>query len=477
MFDLCDCQSSCPTTTCGQCDIRDDKESKYDQCLRICKDEYNSDCYGITCEQYCIEPTNFNENDDGFACIISCDTNTNKNDQKNNDKNKNGNGKNKNTDSSTKKCFYDSDKNKEKTKDNCAEEISPEEILNSGDVTHENKFARDQWRSLKPLLHPTQPEIGYAWAIRKSILGFDTEENAQIAMNPVWSDKWPNLNATDLSDTEETIPCIIGPTGPNTNELTFYVIDSHHTLSALDYSGHDQTIVYIHVEFDYRMYSYDEFVAEMIATYNCYLYAQHGTKKELPTLIDFSELPETFDFNINYKALGDNTWRSLAGYSRKVIAAPYPFDECFIDEGEYSYCMRPWMRICGTDGSIPFYEFMWAFFYVDACYLDTKYWDGTLGNDPFNTFIQSYENVLDKYYDENGDWIDLTSVEYQILIIEWLNVASNLVPLARGAMTAEYQLIDYFRVIELPGRVEGTEKVDRDPTCDAGEDSRSCDED
>lgn len=84
MFDKCGCDNgACPQSTCGNCDIRGDEETRYAQCLRMCYEFENSDNGGcpnraMDCETYCGESddsglaTNFNEADDGFACIVSC---------------------------------------------------------------------------------------------------------------------------------------------------------------------------------------------------------------------------------------------------------------------------------------------------------------------------------------------------------------------------------------------------------------------
>lgn len=78
IFDVCGCDDSiCPQSTCGNCDVRGENESKYAHCLRMCYEYKLSENNGCAdengqCEAYCDDPTNFNELDDGFACIVDC---------------------------------------------------------------------------------------------------------------------------------------------------------------------------------------------------------------------------------------------------------------------------------------------------------------------------------------------------------------------------------------------------------------------
>ena len=81
LFDKCGCkQSICAQSSCGNCDTRGENESKYDQCLRMCYayEEKENGCPAgdMDCEAYCASPTNFNELDDGFACIVDCPSST-----------------------------------------------------------------------------------------------------------------------------------------------------------------------------------------------------------------------------------------------------------------------------------------------------------------------------------------------------------------------------------------------------------------
>jgi len=50
---------------------------------------------------------------------------------------------------------------------------------------------------------------------------------------------------------EKIVPVIIGP-NHNDESISFYVTDGHHTLSALDYSGYNETIVTLTVLCDLR---------------------------------------------------------------------------------------------------------------------------------------------------------------------------------------------------------------------------------
>ena len=63
-------------------------------------------------------------------------------------------------------------------------------------------------------------------------------------------------------------------------------------------------------------------------------------------LITYSELPSYFSFTPDDNVFGDDKWRSIVSYSRKVKEAPEPFPECDEDEGDYKFCERCFYRNC-----------------------------------------------------------------------------------------------------------------------------------
>eukprot|EP01083_Nonionella_stella_P000191 566_1 len=361
--------------------------------------------------------------------------------------------------------FYVNNGNEDRTNRHCTDtDISPSDILRAPTARDYICFTRAKWKNLKPLIRPTQPDVGYAFVLRKVIKHCDSPSNAQEFMNPIWTEKWPNLNQDDFNYTENTIPVIVGPTS-NDHSLRFYAVDGHHHLSALDYSEHNETYVYLHILDDFRTYSFDRFIHELKKQENTYLYSQKHAKNGLPTNISFDDLPKTWHFNRNTKLFGDNIWRSLAGYARKVKVAPDPFPTCNKTKGDSQYCMRPFIRTCDTNGEdIPFFEFIWAYFFVDATYFNTKYWSES---DSLHAFKQSYDKLVDTYYDTTGDWIDRNLTEYESLIADWVEVASLLVPLSRSDLSGTYKPLDFFGMNQLPGYVNGSQKVEDDPICSA----------
>ena len=64
----------------------------------------------------------------------------------------------------------------------------------------------NKWYNLKPMIKPTQAQIGYAWVQYKLDKNFNSMEDAQ-----------------DELDGEE-IPAVVGP------DNYMYIIDKHHTL-------------------------------------------------------------------------------------------------------------------------------------------------------------------------------------------------------------------------------------------------------
>jgi hypothetical protein len=88
-------------------------------------------------------------------------------------------------------------------------------------ISQNNEFTgkcNNKWKFLKPLIRPTQSEVGYAWIGYKLVNIFYSENNAQDEMD------------------SSPLPAVIGP------DSKFYIVDDHHTISALDYSGYDDTV-------------------------------------------------------------------------------------------------------------------------------------------------------------------------------------------------------------------------------------------
>ena len=97
-----------------------------------------------------------------------------------------------------------------------------------------------RWSNLKPIIKPTQKEVGYAWIQYKLNKDFTSSSKAQ-----------------DEIDSSAT-PAVIGP------DNAFYIVDDHHTLCALDYSGYNSVSVTLNVICDKRyLKNMDDFWTEM----------------------------------------------------------------------------------------------------------------------------------------------------------------------------------------------------------------------
>ena len=190
-------------------------------------------------------------------------------------------------------------------------------------------------------------------------------------------------------------PGVIGPGG------FIYVVDDHHTLCALDYSGYSSTSVTVNIICDKRDLSTDDFWSYM-ASHNLAYLAAHpaGEPNALPTAILSDALPKTFSFNSKTIVFSDDPWRALVGFSRKVTSAGAEYRNFILysraDVTTYyyyyvaspapscsgsddKYCERCMFRGCvdgyqTSGGGVAYFEFRWAYYINDATYYNTSYW-------------------------------------------------------------------------------------------------------
>ena len=153
----------------------------------------------------------------------------------------------------------------------------------------------------------TQKEVGFAWIQYKINKSFSSSKDAQKEMDSGYT------------------PGVIGP------DSIIYVVDDHHTLCALDYSGYSSTSVTVNVICDKRGLTMDEFWSYM-ASHNLAYLAAHpdGQPNSLPTAIQSSALAKSFAFNSKTISFPDDPWRSLVGFSRKVTNAGRYFVHIYI---------------------------------------------------------------------------------------------------------------------------------------------------
>jgi hypothetical protein len=272
-------------------------------------------------------------------------------------------------------------------------------------------------------------------------------------------------------------PVVIGPTVSSHNnepgKPTFYIVDDHHTLCALDYSGFDHIVITLHVLCDKREFEWNKFWTSLNEQGLSYLgAAADGQAFSLPTRINVDNMPKSFSFMEGDISLPDDPWRSLAGFSRKVTHAPPPAPLCS-DDDSHKLCERCMMRGCGVHGldnsgpSVYFFEFRWGYFFLDVTTDDLQrvkndqdpiYWPS---KQSMNDFVDSFKPLV-------GVPVDKVDVD------DWKNAARYIVPLCRSEQD---RVVNYnklplisdgglFPNTFLPGAVHGYGKLSKDPNCD-----------
>jgi hypothetical protein len=297
-------------------------------------------------------------------------------------------------------------------------------------------LCNNKWSNLKKLIKPTQAEVGYAW-VQHKLEDYDTKSHAQDEMD------------------QNPIPAVIGP-----NNI-FYVVDHHHELSALDYSGYSDVSVTLNVSCDQRLLpTMNAFWDMMTESHLVYLGAHpNGNLNALPIQITPQDLPQDFIFTKDFKSFGNDPWRSLASFARKVNSYYLNSSDCLDDHNiNTDLCYRAYYRGC-VDGfqsqgpGVAFYEFQWSYFLLDGTYFQPQYWPNA---DQRIAFLESFSEQ------ETGK---MGSYDMD----EWFVIASLVVPLARSKVVSSYQPPEaLFASKALPGYIVGDVPiVNDDPTCDS----------
>lgn len=301
--------------------------------------------------------------------------------------------------------------------------------------TNFNGMCNNKWLNLKNLVRPMQREVGYAWVQHKLVSAFDSSKNAQKEMD------------------DTVIPAVVGP------DDAFYIVDHHHELAALDFSGYSSTVVTVQVLCDYRNSTMDEFWDAMVKTQYVYLAAHPELDTyQMPAPITPDQLSGSFSFTEDCKTFADDPWRSLASFSRKVNMEES--DETCDDNSDF--CMRCFYRGCETGDmssgpGVPFFEYRWSYFMLYASMYDVSFWPS----------IEEHDKFLSTY---NSTFTSSTHFGSYDLD-DWLDTASLVVPLCRAKATGMYTLPQEIFAGEeaatLPGYVEGYEALPQDPDCDS----------
>eukprot|EP00945_MAST-04E_sp_MAST-4E-sp1_P001647 g1647.t1 len=296
--------------------------------------------------------------------------------------------------------------------------------LKKGDSCHQH------WGKLKWRMHPTQPQLGYSWALQKHSEHMGSEAAAQDELD------------------EKPIPVCLGPA----NDA--WLLDHHHLLAALDYSGYFDVSVTINVVcvFDPSM-DMQTFWKKMVDEKGVFNYASPDPATDaLYKEIDFTALPNVIFFNTTASSLINDNWRSLAGFGRKLSS-----DSCAV-----KYCDRTFIKTCDSDGdSIPFFEFRWGYFFNQAFLEPEKLWNGDM--DAFRNFSKVYNNLKGLIGIPGAR--DRSTVD----LPAWTEAARLLLPVARGNSAGTYTLQGSAPAVlygKLPGYHRGMGPIDgRDPSC------------
>jgi hypothetical protein len=298
----------------------------------------------------------------------------------------------------------------------------------------EGETCTAQWKTIRNVLHPAQEAVGFAAVQRKLKKDYKTEKKARNRMNEPGS----------------ILPFVLGPNGIP------YLIDSHHTTSALEASGHFDVKVSLKKVCDWSSMSQETFYQRMKQeNFMNAVGRMDGDPNTLPTPLENVDMaiPSTI------ADLKDDPWRSFGALVRKAKN-----DQCPVDNQE---CLRGYLRECKDDGRMTaFFEFRWAYFMNDAFNKgcenkETSYWDDL---SDCQRFERAYKALREK---DNGQGILNQDGK------AWNEAAKLLVPLCRGKVAGEYKLPETLGNPmggeRLPGCVTGkdTQIDEKDPKCKA----------
>mmetsp|Transcript_8090 Transcript_8090/g.15417 ORF Transcript_8090/g.15417 Transcript_8090/m.15417 type:complete len:375 (+) Transcript_8090:38-1162(+) len=312
------------------------------------------------------------------------------------------------------------------------------------DQMSNGSMCRIPWHEVRDVLHPSQQAVGCGAVQRKCEKDYKTRPKAQKRMD----------------DTSGRLPFVLGP-----NRVP-YLIDSHHTVSALETSKFHTVQVTLQKVCDWSHLTPAAFGKEM-QTAN-FMNGTGRPQKEggdedpnaLPVpFLDVTTAPDAIPRYI-YE-LRDDPWRSLAALVRKTSHK----DQC---PAGHDKCLRGYIRDCRADGRMtPFFEFRWAYFFNDAyrhgCDNDnnktTSFWDDA---QDCHKFHRAYDTLMTKARQGQA-----------IQVKEWQKAADLLVPLCRGETAQTYTLPPSLGAPmggePLPGVVRGkdTPILRDDPSCEA----------
>lgn len=291
--------------------------------------------------------------------------------------------------------------------------------LNAGDQ------CMDTWANLKDSMRVTQDAVGYGWVQRTIDKYMNSKKNAQARCN------------------EKPVPVVKGPGN------LLYIIDHHHLLAGLDFSGFDSVQPTIEVTCDYSdAASMDAFWAKMTEANFVYPFGRPiGSPTSMPVKLDPSKFGK-LSFTASSSSFVDDAWRGLAGWIRKTASAP----GCTATDNKVYEC-RGYDKTCDPQGGgIPFFEFRWAYFY-NAAYHDPSMWPSASQHTTFKSCFDSLPNQ-----GTPGSYSGSA----------WESCSAQLFQLSRSATAGAYSVPADFSSISgrLPGHFSGLGPIKTDdPEC------------
>jgi hypothetical protein len=290
-----------------------------------------------------------------------------------------------------------------------------------------------QWKQIHAVLHPAQECAGYAAVKRKLAKNYNTEDQAQNTMN------------------SSVLPFVLGP-----NSVP-YLVDAHHSTSALHASGFHNVQVTMKKVCDWSDMDHRSFYSNMMDA-NFMMPLMLAATNELPVRIPLDRVPAVIPNTIS--ELKDDPWRSLGALVRKVNDQ----SRCnALGLNDDKNCFRGYHRECNDDNSMtPFFEFRWAYFMNDAFTRgcndkDDSLWDKA---SDCKQFQEVYTQLT-----QNGRKEDKHDSK------AWKEAARLLVPLCRGRKAGDYVLPTSLGKpiggTQLPGYRQGmnTPMSSTDPKC------------
>ena len=274
------------------------------------------------------------------------------------------------------------------------------------------------WSKLQKIVRPTQNSVGYAWVQYIVEKDMGSKSDTQSAMD------------------DKIVPVVSGPSD------SLYIIDHHHHLAAVDFSGFDVDIT-IHMVCNYTSMPTEQFWNIMAAQGYSYLFAEKSPNA-LPSAIPYSALPTSISFKksglLKSSTFVDDRWRALAGYVRKIKKSS---SNSSAEHPDADYSSRCYNRACSpaTGESIPFFEYRWAYFF-DSAYSKSTLWDSS---DDFTAFKTSYDALP-------------SSGPGGAVVADWATAAEKLIPLCRGNSAGAFDVPSNFGNMSgpLPGYHKGT---------------------